>query len=158
MRSSKSSSRGASSTPASSATTACSRFRRSSSSSGNQSVGDADLPEGAPRFFTYKAKWDPAYRKKWGIRAGPPKDLDAATEQRIAETARKAYHALGVTGYARVDVRVMPSGEIWVIEVNPNPGLASSDEFAKAAARADLPYETLIDRIVQLAATRRRGP
>lgn len=125
---------------------------------GNQSVGDADLPDGAPRFFTYKAKWDQAYRKKWGIRAGPPKDLDAATEQRIAETARKAYHALGVSGYGRVDVRVTPTGEIWVIEVNPNPGLASSDEFAKAAARADLPYETLIDRIVQLSATRRRGP
>lgn len=125
---------------------------------GNQSVGDESLPEGAPRFFTYKAKWDAAYRKKWGIRAGAPKDLDADMERRIAETARKAYHALGVSGYARVDVRVTPSGEIWVIEVNPNPGLASSDEFAKAAARADLPYETLIDRIVQLAATRRKGP
>lgn len=116
----------------------------------NRSVGDESLSDGAPRFFTYKAKWDAAYRKKWNIRAGVPKDLDAETEQRIAETARKAYHSLGVTGCARVDVRVKADGEIWVIEVNPNPGLAQSDEFAKAAARADIGYESLIERIVQL--------
>jgi len=120
---------------------------------GNQPVGAGSQPDGAPRFFTYKAKWDAAYRKKWNIRAGAPKDLDEDTATRIAETARKAYHALQVSGYARVDVRVTPSGEIWVIEVNPNPGLAAGDEFAKAAARGDISYESLIERIVQLAAT-----
>lgn len=120
----------------------------------NRSVGDESLSDGAPRFFTYKAKWDAAYRKKWRIRAGAPRDLDAATEQRIAETARKAYHSLGVTGYARVDVRVKPDGEIWVIEVNPNPGLAQADEFAKAAARADIGYEALIERVMQLGLSR----
>lgn len=116
----------------------------------NQSVGAEDLPEGAPRFFTYKAKWDQAYRKKWGIRAGAPRDVDAETERRVGETARKAYHALGVTGYGRVDVRVTPKGEIYVIEVNPNPGLAASDEFAKAAARADITYDVLVERVAQL--------
>ena len=123
----------------------------------NQSVGAEDLPQGAPRFFTYKAKWDAAYRKKWGIRAGAPRELDADTERRVGETARKAYHALQLTGYGRVDARVTPSGDIYVIEVNPNPGLAASDEFARAAARADIPYETLIERIVQLALARRRA-
>ena len=33
-----------------------------------------NMPEGEPRIATYKAKWDDAYRKKWGIksRAGRP--------------------------------------------------------------------------------------
>ena len=118
---------------------------------GNAPLGDADTPEGAPKFFTYRAKWDAAYRKKWGIRAAVPKDLPADIEKRLGEIARRVYHSLGVKGYGRVDLRVTPAGEIYVIEVNPNPGLAQSDEFAKAAARAEIPYDSLIARIVQLA-------
>ncbi|HVO30553.1 MAG TPA: ATP-grasp domain-containing protein, partial [bacterium] len=114
-------------------------------------LGDEAAPQGAPKFFTYRAKWDAAYRKKWRIKAGPPKDLPPDVEKRIGEIARRVYHSLGVTGYGRVDLRLTPAGEIYVIEVNPNPGLAQSDEFAKAAARADIPYDSLIARIVQLA-------
>lgn len=114
-------------------------------------------PEGAPKFFTYRAKWDAAYRKKWQIKAGPPKDLPPEVEKRIGEIARRVYHSLGVKGYGRVDLRLTPEGEIYVIEVNPNPGLAQSDEFAKAAARADIPYDSLIARIVQLGEDRARA-
>ena len=28
------------------------------------------VPDDEPKFATYKAKWDDAYRKKWGIRNG----------------------------------------------------------------------------------------
>ena len=121
---------------------------------GNAPVGAEEAPEGAPRFFTYKAKWDAAYRKKWQIRAGAPKELPEDLERKIGEVARKAYKALHVNGYGRVDLRVRPDGEIYVIEVNPNPGLASSDELAKAATRAGIEYETLIERIVNMATSR----
>jgi D-alanine-D-alanine ligase len=121
---------------------------------GNAPIGDEAAPEGAPTFFTYRAKWDAAYRKKWGIRAGAPRDLPPAIEKRIGEIARRVYHSLRISGYGRVDLRLTPAGDIYVIEVNPNPGLAASDEFAKAAARGDLPYDVLIARILQLAAER----
>jgi D-alanine-D-alanine ligase len=118
---------------------------------GGSPVGEPDLPKDAPRFFTYKAKWDAAYRKKWRIQSGPPKELDEKIAAQIAETARKACKALRITGYGRIDCRVTDAGEVYVIEANPNPGLAQSDEFAKAAARADIGYDALIGRIVQFA-------
>lgn len=117
---------------------------------GDQPIDAEDAPPGAPRFFTYKAKWDEAYRKKWNIRAGPPPDLDAALTKKCQEVAKRACKMLRVRGYARVDLRLSQSGEVHVIEVNPNPGLAADDEFAQAAALAGMDYETLLDRILDL--------
>lgn len=118
-------------------------------------VGDAPLGEGnvagAPKFFTYKAKWDETYRKKWGIGSGAPRDMDATLDKRIRERARRACQVLGVRGYGRVDMRLDASGEVHVIEVNPNPGLAKDDEFATAAKMAGIEYPALIERIVKLA-------
>ena len=51
---------------------------------------------------------------------------------------------------ARVDLRLSQSGEVHVIEVNPNPGLASDDEFAQAALMGGWEYPALIDRILDL--------
>ena len=49
------------------------------------------------------------------------------------------------------NLRLTASGEIYVIEANPNPGLAASDEFAKAAGRAEIGYDALIARILSFA-------
>lgn len=117
---------------------------------GDLPIDAEDAPPGAPRFFTYKAKWDEAYRKKWNIRAGPPPDLDPALAKKVQTVARRACRILRVRGYARVDLRVTQDGEVHVIEVNPNPGLASDDEFAQAALLGGTNYLTLIDRILDL--------
>ena len=114
-------------------------------------IGDDSAAESAPRFFTWKAKWDEAYRKKWRIRSGAPAPFANGIEKKIAEVARRASRVLRIRGYGRVDMRLTPAGEIYVIEVNPNPALAHDDEFAKAAARADIAYDQLIGRILSFA-------
>lgn len=120
---------------------------------GDAPLGHEETPAGAPRFFTYKAKWDEAYRKKWSIGSGPPPDLDPVREKRLFQRVRRAAQVLQVRGYARVDMRLTDAGEVYVIEVNPNPGLAKDDDFALAAARAGINYHALIERIVKLATT-----
>jgi len=117
---------------------------------GGAPIGE-DTPDDAPRFFTYKAKWDAAYRKKWGIRSGPPDELPEATIKKIGEIARRVCRVLRIKGYGRLDVRLTAAGEIYVIEVNPNPGLAAGDEFAMAAKRAEIDYDSLISRILGFA-------
>ena len=42
-------------------------------------------------------------------------------------------------------------GDVVVIEVNPNPSLAKTDDFAMSAAEAGLSYEALIQRILDNA-------
>src|SRR5262249_459213 len=70
----------------------------------NGRIGE-DTPDDAPRFFTYKAKWDAAYRKKWGIRSAPPDDLPDTMVKKIGETARRVCRVLRIKGYGRLDIR-----------------------------------------------------
>ena len=111
----------------------------------------AEVPEGRPRFSTFKAKWDNAYRKKWGIQNIFADGLDENTKTRITEICKKAYRVLRVRGYGRIDLRITPSGEIVLLEANPNPNLEREDEFAQSAMKAGLTYEALIQRVVRLA-------
>ena len=107
-----------------------------------------------PKFATFKAKWDDAYRAKWSIRNGPAAPLPAAVEKKLPEFARRVYTLLKIKGTGRVDFRLTPAGELVFIEANPNPSLERSDDFARSAAAAGIDYETLIQRILDYARSR----
>lgn len=111
----------------------------------------ADPDQAGPRFATSKAKWDDGYRKKWGIKNGPAAPLPPGLERRLADLARRVYRILQIRGLGRIDVRLTPTGEVFVIEANPNPSLAREDDFAAAAQQAGVDYETLIRRILETA-------
>jgi D-alanine-D-alanine ligase len=51
-------------------------------------------------------------------------------------------------------MRLNDKGEIYVIEANPNPWLASGQEFAMAAKKSGRSYTELIGEIVELARAR----
>ena len=110
-----------------------------------------EVPEDEPKFATFKAKWDDAYRKKWGIRNGAARELPEGLEEKLARLARKVYRVLKIRGLGRIDVRLTPAGEIAIIEANPNPSLARDDDFAQAASAAGLEYDVLIQKILDTA-------
>ncbi|HLK35745.1 MAG TPA: hypothetical protein VKU41_03260 [Polyangiaceae bacterium] len=105
----------------------------------------------APRFATAKAKWDEAYRKKWKIRNGPAGALAPGLDKKLADLARRVYRILNIRGLGRIDMRLTADGEVVVIEANPNPSLAREDDFAQAAAQVGIPYEALIQKILENA-------
>jgi D-alanine-D-alanine ligase len=110
-----------------------------------------EVPDGQPKFSTYKAKWDEAYRKRWGIKNITVENLPDGMTQRIARTCKAAYRALRIRGYGRIDLRITPVGEIVILEANPNPNLDRDDEFAQSAIKARVTYPRLIQRILTLA-------
>lgn len=111
----------------------------------------SEVPEGRPRFSTFKAKWDDAYRQRWGIQNIFAQTLPEGMAERIAEICKKVYRVLRIRGYGRIDLRLAPNGEIVILEANPNPNLADDDEFSQSALKAGLTYEGLIQRILALA-------
>ena len=113
----------------------------------------AEVPEGQPKFFTFKAKWDDAYRKRWGIQNIFAEPLPDGMTQRVIKICKAVYRALRIRGYGRIDVRVTPEGEIVILEANPNPNLDREDEFAQSAVKAGLGYPRMIQRILTLALT-----
>jgi D-alanine-D-alanine ligase len=110
-----------------------------------------EVPADEPKFATFKAKWDDAYRKKWGIHNGAASELPAGLEEKLARLARKVYRVLKIRGLGRIDVRLTAAGEIAIIEANPNPSLAREDDFAQAASAAGLEYDVLIQKILDTA-------
>jgi D-alanine-D-alanine ligase len=67
-----------------------------------------------------------------------PPPLSVAVARRLAVTATRAFVALGITGYGRVDLRITPQGDAVFLEMNPLPSLtlaAGHDELYVAAAR-----------------------
>jgi D-alanine-D-alanine ligase len=111
------------------------------------------VPDDQPKFSTFKAKWDDAYRKRWGIQNVFAEPFADGIEQRIVKICKAVYRALRIRGYGRMDLRVTPEGEIVILEANPNPNLDRDDEFAQSAAKAGLNYPRLIQRILTLGLT-----
>jgi D-alanine-D-alanine ligase len=84
--------------------------------------------------------------------------LPTGLERKLAELARRVYRILNIRGLGRIDVRVSTSGEVVVIEANPNPSLAKEDDFAQAAAQVGIGYEALIQKILENAHRWSAGP
>jgi len=110
----------------------------------------ANLPEGRPRIATERLKSAAAYRERYGINTGPATDLAPEQIQRIHTLCKRVYRSLNLSGYARIDLRLHANGEVFVLEANPNPELASGEDFADSAAATGLDYGSLLQRIVNL--------
>jgi D-alanine-D-alanine ligase len=112
------------------------------------------LPKGTPRIAGKEVKWETETEAYKVTKSAPAEDLDEAVTKRLSETALSAYQALKLRDYGRIDMRLSKKGEVFVIEANPNPWLASTAEFAMAAKKAGRNYTELIAEIVDLARSR----
>ena len=108
------------------------------------------MAENRWKIATERVKWSTQYQKRHGIMTAQAK-LDSAMRDRIQQIARRAYRALDLSGYARIDVRMdEETGRVYVLEANPNPNLAYGEDFAESAELSGISYERLLDRILAL--------
>jgi D-alanine-D-alanine ligase len=107
------------------------------------------MPENRWKIATERVKWSTQYQKRHGIMTDRAV-LDAAAADQLQRIAKRAYRALDLNGYARIDVRMDERGRMFVLEANPNPNLAYGEDFAESAEVSGIPYERLLDRIIAL--------
>lgn len=100
--------------------------------------------------YSEKAKFNKGYRKRKGIRTGPA-EISEELAKRVIAIAKKTYRVLDLDGYARIDLRVTQDEKIYVLEANPNPNIAISDEFAQSAKKAKTNYKDLLKKIISLS-------
>ncbi len=108
------------------------------------------LPRESWRIATERVKWSARYQQKHRIMSGPAAGLSDALTERIQRICRRVYRTLDLSGYARIDLRLTPDGQVYVLEANPNPQIAYGEDFAESAEAAGLSYEHLLDRILRL--------
>src|SRR4029077_7008744 len=75
----------------------------------------------------------------------------------IQELALRAFHALGLQVYGRVDVILSDSAEPFVLEVNTIPGMTEVSLLPEAAAAVGISYVDLCTRIIALSRARTEG-
>jgi D-alanine--(R)-lactate ligase len=80
-----------------------------------------------------------------------PARVPAPTRERIRDTARTIYTALGCRGLARVDMFLEDDGRIVLNEVNTLPGFTTYSRYPRMMAAAGIRLSELVDRCVALA-------
>jgi D-alanine-D-alanine ligase len=113
-----------------------------------------NLAPGAMPIATASVKHDPEYQRRRGIFQQRAEDLSDALRDQIMRTTKRIARTLDLDGYGRVDYRLSPEGKLYFLEANPNPDVASSEEFASAAEEAGISYPELIQRILDLGLKR----
>ena len=106
------------------------------------------LPEGSWAIATESVKWNPRYQRKHRIKTGEAKGLSPGVTERIQKLAKRIYKNLYLSGYARIDLRMDEKEKVYVLEANPNPQLAHGEDFADSAEAGGLPYDRLLQRIL----------
>lgn len=116
------------------------------------------LPSDYPKIVSYNSKWMYKTVEFTGTRAVcPAKDISPELEEKIKTYAKRVYTIIGASDYARVDFRIK-NGTPYVLELNPNPDIASDvDEdtgFTRSGKAYGWTYEKLIQNIINFASKR----
>jgi D-alanine-D-alanine ligase len=106
---------------------------------------------------TYDAKWRPGSRDYEATPPQYPADVDANLAKVLGKIARKAFRLLGCRDYARCDFRVPPSGEPYLLEVNPNPDFNDLAGLAGSLKSAGLTHAEFTNNLVKMALLRGRA-
>ena len=114
-------------------------------------LGEIEVPEG--EFYDYEHKYVDDV-----VGLVCPAEVAPAYEERVRETALRAFDALECEGLARVDFFLdEDSGTVLVNEVNTMPGFTPISMFPQMWAAAGVDYPSLIDALLEEAAARTVG-
>lgn len=83
-----------------------------------------------------------------------PAHLEPQKTEEIQQLALRAFRALDLKVYARVDVLLPDDGAATVLEANTIPGMTEASLLPEAAAVAGITYPQLCARIIELSAKR----
>lgn len=113
------------------------------------------MPEGSWPIVTYAAKWDTGSAEDLGTEPVCPAKLTPELTRRAIQAARQAWESLtGSKGYGRVDLRITEPGEVFVLEVNPNPDLSTDAGLARMGRARGWEYGDLLLKVVEEAVQR----
>jgi len=108
------------------------------------------LPDDAKRIATERVKWSRTYQKKYGITSREAENLPEGKAEEIQDLAKQVYRVLGLSGYARIDMRMNADGQLYVLEANPNPQIAEDEDFADSAKKVGYQYKELLQELLNV--------
>lgn len=83
-----------------------------------------------------------------------PAPISKELADRMVNYTIKAFKALQLRDFSRVDIRMDEKGDIYLLEINSMASLGRTGAYVNAAAVAGLDYNALINRILDVATVR----
>jgi D-alanine-D-alanine ligase len=109
----------------------------------------SEVPARLPRFVTYDGKWNPK-GKQYASRSVPAR-LSPTLRREVTSLALRAFAALGLKSYGRIDLRLDAEGKPTVIDVNPNCDIHADAGLSVSSRSVGVSYPELIRRVVERA-------
>lgn len=115
------------------------------------------MPKGYPHICSYEAKWYPDHLLYQTTCPICPAKIDSELEARLQTIAVNAFKVMGCRDYARIDIRMNDSGELFILEVNPNPDTSLDAGYARALRAAGIDYADFWKLMIGNALKRKEG-
>jgi D-alanine-D-alanine ligase len=106
--------------------------------------------------LTYDAKWKPGSRDYQATLPRYQPGLPQPLARTLEILACRAFRLFGCRDYARIDLRLCPNEQPYILEVNPNPDVSPTACLAGALTSAGLSQAEFVVAVVR-AALRRGG-
>ena len=107
------------------------------------------LPDDVEKFYSYRVK-----NEIENIKYYCPARLEKNVEEKVKEGAIKAFEALGLRDYIRMDIRIK-NGEYFILEVNSLPLLVPNySDILKMAEKVGYSYDDFVFKILEIAIKR----
>ncbi|NQU19665.1 MAG: ATP-grasp domain-containing protein [Candidatus Nealsonbacteria bacterium] len=107
-----------------------------------------------PQIYTFEDKRNTSGRE---INVICPAEIDDELAAKAQALAKRAFEVLACYDCARVDMRLDKEGNLYILEVNSLPSLGRRGSYVQGAAAVGLDFAALINRLVDVAATRYFG-
>ena len=112
------------------------------------------MPDGMPRIVSYEAKWFEDHELYLKTPPVCPAPVEETVRARLQDGAVKAFQAMGCQDYARVDFRMNKDGDIFILEVNPNPDISLNAGYVRALTAAGRDYPNFWRQMIENALRR----
>ena len=114
-----------------------------------------DIADPFKQIISFTAKWDKSAYEYHHTDPVCPAQVDEALAEQIRHIGCDAYRVMGCRDYGRVDMRVRGE-QPFILEVNPNCGIAPDAGFPREALAAGYDYAAMCEEIVMCASERMR--
>jgi D-alanine-D-alanine ligase len=107
-----------------------------------------EMPNDSHNIATSKVKWDWRYQKEHKINLVSAQNIDEKLINKLNYLGKRIYKILGISGYARIDLRLTEDNKIYVLEANANPDIGYREELSTSAELINIGYEQLLHKII----------
>ena len=79
---------------------------------------------------------------------------DRLARDELENICLRAASTLGLSGYVRFDVRQSQAGQLFIVDINPNPDIGPGSGFRKALETARVPFSEFLETLIMAAYAR----